>query len=104
MASLPQPSDQEWDMTVDRGAQSPAESADESSNHSNPQAACASFRDPQLAQANEVPLVTMIKDDTDVAEPSASEEQMQEAEAEPEWHRLTYRDVSSLQKEAYFKL
>ncbi|XP_026043935.1 highly divergent homeobox isoform X2 [Astatotilapia calliptera] len=84
MASLPQPSDQEWDMTVDRGAQSPAESADESSNHSNPQAACASFRDPQLAQANEVPLVTMIKDDTDVAEPSASEEQMQEAEAEPE--------------------
>lgn len=84
MASLPQPSDQEWDMTVDRGAQSPAESADESSNHSNPQAACTSFRDPQLAQANEVPLVTMIKDDTDVAEPSASEEQMQEAEAEPE--------------------
>lgn len=81
MASLPQPSDQEWNMTVDRGAQSPAESADESSNHSNPQAACASFRDPQLAQANEV---TMIKDDTDVAEPSASEEQMQEAEAEPE--------------------
>lgn len=82
MASLPQPSDQEWDMTVDRGAQSPAESVDESSNHSNPQAAGASSRDPQLAQANEVPLVTMIKDDTDVTEPSASEEQMQEAEPE----------------------
>lgn len=84
IASLPQPSDQDWDMTVDRGAQSAAESADESSNHGNPQTAGVSCIDPQLVQANEVPLVTIIKDDTDVTEPSASEERLQEAITEQE--------------------
>lgn len=71
-------------MTVDRGAQSAAESADESSNHGNPQTAGVSRIDPQLVHANDVPLVTIIKDDTDVTEPSASEERLQEAITEQE--------------------
>ncbi|XP_069026933.1 highly divergent homeobox isoform X2 [Embiotoca jacksoni] len=73
IASLPQPSDQDWDMTVESGAQ-----PDVSSNHEDPQTAGASGVD--LAQANEeVPHEDNI---TEVTEPSASEEQLQEAVTE----------------------
>ncbi|XP_008283182.1 highly divergent homeobox isoform X2 [Stegastes partitus] len=87
MASLPQPSDQDWDMTVDRGVQSAAESADASPIHDYPQTAGARGIDPPPAQANEdVPLVTINEDDTitEVTEPSASEEQLLEAATEQE--------------------
>lgn len=84
MASLPQPSDQDWDTSVERGFHA-AESADASSNHGDSPAAGASGADPLPAAAmEEVPLVT-IKEDrstTEYTEPSASEEEMQEAVTE----------------------
>lgn len=85
IASLPQPSDQDWDMTVERGTQPAAVSADASSNHNGSPASGASSAEPPPAPADEeVPLVTMNKDDTatEVTEPSASEEQLQEGVTE----------------------
>ncbi|XP_076595643.1 highly divergent homeobox [Chaetodon auriga] len=82
MASLPQPSDQDWDMTVERGAQLAAVSADLSSDHEDSPAAGASTVEPRPAPAyEEAPLVTINEDDatTEVTVPSASEEQLQEA-------------------------
>lgn len=78
MASLPQPSDQDWDMTVERGSQ-PAASADESSNHDDSQASGAET--PSVPTYEDVPPVTVNEDDTttEVTEPSASEEQLPEA-------------------------
>ncbi|XP_034453996.1 highly divergent homeobox isoform X2 [Hippoglossus hippoglossus] len=75
MASLPQPSDQEWDTSVERGFQLAAESADAFSNHDDSPAAVA---------MEDVPLVTINEDGstTEHTEPSASEEQMQEAVTE----------------------
>ncbi|XP_062249866.1 highly divergent homeobox isoform X2 [Platichthys flesus] len=75
MASLPQPSDQEWNTSMERGSQLAAESADALANHENFPAAVAK---------EEVPLVTMKEDGstTEQTEPSASEEQMQEAVTE----------------------
>lgn len=87
MASLPQPSDQDWDLTVDRDAQAAAESADASPIHDYPHTAGARGIDPSPGQANEeVPLVTINEDDTitEVTEPSASEEQLLEAATEQE--------------------
>lgn len=87
MASLPQPSDQDWDLTVDRDAQSAAESADASPIHDYPHTAVTRGIDPPPGQANdEVPLVTINEDDTitEVTEPSASEEQLLEAATEQE--------------------
>lgn len=85
MASLPQPSDQDWDMTVERGSQPAAESADVSSNHNDSPGAGVSGVELLPAPANEeVPLVTINEDGstTEVTEPSASEEQLQEAVTE----------------------
>ncbi|XP_070769550.1 highly divergent homeobox [Enoplosus armatus] len=85
MASLPQPSDQDWDMTVERGTQPAAVSADASFNHDDSQAAGASSAEPPSAPAyEEIPLVTINEDNTktEVTEPSASEEQLQEAVSE----------------------
>ncbi|XP_067375132.1 highly divergent homeobox isoform X2 [Channa argus] len=85
IASLPQPSDQDWDMTVERGFQLAAESADATSNHNDSPATGVSGVEPPSAPANEeVPLVT-INDDgstTEVTKTSASEEQLQEAVTE----------------------
>lgn len=70
-------------MTVGRGTQPAAVSADAPSDHDNSPAACASSAEPPVAPAyEEVPLVTINEDDTttEVTEPSASEEQLQEAE------------------------
>lgn len=81
MASLPQPSDQDWDVTMERGALS----ADASSNHDNSLAAGANCAEPPPAPVyEEVPLVPRNKDDrtTEVTVPSASEEQLQEAVSE----------------------
>ncbi|XP_037636653.1 highly divergent homeobox [Sebastes umbrosus] len=77
MASLPQPSDQDWDMTVERGTQ-----PDASSNHNGSPMGPACSAEPPANE--EVPLVSLDKDDTttEVTEPSASEEQLQEAVAE----------------------
>ncbi|XP_040903739.1 highly divergent homeobox isoform X2 [Toxotes jaculatrix] len=85
MASLPQPSDQDWDTTVERGSQPSAESADASSDHDDSPPAGASSVEPPPAPANEeVPLVTINEDGstTEVTEPSASEEPLQEAVTE----------------------
>ncbi|XP_034453997.1 highly divergent homeobox isoform X3 [Hippoglossus hippoglossus] len=75
MASLPQPSDQEWDTSVERGFQLAAESADAFSNHDD---------SPPAVAMEDVPLVTINEDGstTEHTEPSASEEQMQEAVTE----------------------
>ncbi|XP_070693281.1 highly divergent homeobox isoform X2 [Pempheris klunzingeri] len=85
IASLPQPSDQDWDMTVERGTQSADVSADAPSDHDDSPAAGASCAKPPPAPAHEeVPLVTIKEDNTTtevkVRKPSASEEQLQEAE------------------------
>lgn len=87
IASLPQPSDQDWDMTVKRGTQPDAVSEDEFSNHDESPAAGASAVDPTQAPANDnVPLVTINEDGftTEVTEPSASEEPLQGAVQEQE--------------------
>ncbi|XP_019939024.2 highly divergent homeobox isoform X1 [Paralichthys olivaceus] len=85
MASLPQPSDQEWDTSVERGFQLAAESADAYSNHDDSPAAGVSSAEPLPAVAKEdVPLVTINEDGStsEHTEPSASEEEMQEAVTE----------------------
>ncbi|KAG7223528.1 hypothetical protein INR49_028421 [Caranx melampygus] len=51
MASLPQPSDQDWDANVERGSQTAAESADTSSDHDDsPPAGASSVEPPPLCQ------------------------------------------------------
>lgn len=81
MASLPQPLDHNWDVTLDRGAQLAAESADASSNHSFP-------TESQLDFESEEALTITINEDCltpDVSKLSASEEQLQEADTELKW-------------------
>ncbi|XP_030252052.1 highly divergent homeobox isoform X2 [Sparus aurata] len=82
MASLPHPSDQDWDATLEERTQSAAISADASSDHDDSPAASTSSVEPPPAPAYEdIPLVTINEDDTtELTEPSASEEQLQEAE------------------------
>ncbi|KAG7235325.1 hypothetical protein INR49_002773 [Caranx melampygus] len=82
MASLPQPSDQDWDTNVERGSQTAAESADTSSDHDDsPPAGASSVEPPPALPKEEVPLVTINEDGstTEVIEPSASEELEEEA-------------------------
>ncbi|XP_068570443.1 highly divergent homeobox [Cebidichthys violaceus] len=81
VASLPQPSDQDWDMTEERGTQPVDVSADACSNHNG--SPMAGAETPPAPANEEVPLVPVNKDDTstEVTEPSASEEQPQEAAA-----------------------
>ncbi|XP_058506648.1 highly divergent homeobox [Solea solea] len=85
MASLPQPSDQDWDTNVERGFDPAAELADASFNHDGfPVAGDSGLVPPPGPAKEEVPLVTINKDgsineDTLHLLPSASEEQMQEA-------------------------
>lgn len=84
MASLPHPSDQDWDANESE-TQPVVLSADASSNHENSPVASLGSIDPPLSPAcEEVPLVTINEDDTatNVTEPSASEEQLQEAASE----------------------
>lgn len=76
MASLPQPADQVWDMTLERGAQPGAVSAETSYNHDDSPTAAASSEEPSVDPANEdFHIVTTNKDGstTEVNEPSASE-------------------------------
>ena len=82
MASLPHPSDQDWDTTLEERTQSAAVSADVSSDHDDSPATSTSSVEPLPASAYEdIPLVTINEDDTtEHTEPSASEEQQQEAE------------------------
>ncbi|XP_029020880.1 highly divergent homeobox isoform X2 [Betta splendens] len=78
MASLPQPLDHNWDVTLDRVAHLAADSADTSSNHSFP-------TEPQLDSESEEALTITINEDcltAEVSELSASEEQLQEAVTE----------------------
>ncbi|XP_039976420.1 highly divergent homeobox isoform X2 [Xiphias gladius] len=85
MASLPQPSDQDSDVTSERGSQPAAESADASFNQDDSPAARVSSLEPLPVPANEeVPLVTINEDGstTEVTDSSASEEQLQEAVTE----------------------
>ncbi|XP_033977312.1 highly divergent homeobox [Trematomus bernacchii] len=85
MASLPQPSEQDWDMMVDRGAQPAAESADASSNHNgSPMTGAGRVEPPPEMAKEEVPSFTIKKDytTTKVTEPSASEERLPEAVTE----------------------
>ncbi|KAM9356850.1 highly divergent homeobox [Symphorus nematophorus] len=83
IASLPQPSDQDWDTTVERGTQPAAVSADVSFNHDDSPAAGTGSVEPLPVQ--EVQLVTINEDHTTITEvtkPSASEEPLQEAVTE----------------------
>ncbi|KAK5865116.1 hypothetical protein PBY51_016305 [Eleginops maclovinus] len=83
MASLPQPSEQDWDMMVDTGVA--ADSADASSNHSSSLMTGEGRVEPHPDMAKEeVQSVTINKDNTmaKVTEPSASEEPLQEAVTE----------------------
>ncbi|XP_054453580.1 highly divergent homeobox [Anoplopoma fimbria] len=83
MASLPQPSDQ--DMTEERGSQPADVSADAFSNHNgSPMAGLSGAEPPPATAKEEFPPVTRNKDDTstEVTEPSASEEHLQEAVTE----------------------
>ncbi|KAM6924120.1 highly divergent homeobox isoform 1-T1 [Xenentodon cancila] len=78
--SLPQPSDQDSDMTMEKGDQSEARP-----NYSDPQTDGMSVTDPAQTQSNkQIQLVTVNKDDTmtEVTETSASEDQLQEAAME----------------------
>lgn len=81
MASLPQPSDQDWNMTVEKGPHPAAVSAEASPAHDYPQTSSA---DPlQALEAEEISLVAVNKDHTmEVIEPSVSEEQLDEADQE----------------------
>ncbi|KAM8908680.1 highly divergent homeobox isoform 2-T2 [Spinachia spinachia] len=76
MASLPQPSDQDWGKTVERGTRP----ADASCDHSRSPMA----ERPPSPSKQEVPLVHVHKEEpsTEVTEPSASEERLQGAAAE----------------------
>lgn len=73
MASLPQPSDQDWDTTGETGT-------DASCDHSGSPVA----ERPPAPSKQEVPLAPVHKEEpsTEVSEPSASEERLQEAVAE----------------------
>lgn len=85
MASLPQPSDQDWNVTTEREAKPVTLSAGASSNHQDALVARAnSVEPPAVPIYEEDPLVVRNKDDgtTEVTEPSASEEQLQEAVSE----------------------
>lgn len=85
MASLPQPSDQDWDITVERGATPFVISGDVSSNHDNsPVASGKSVESPLAPVYEEVKLVLRNKDNKscEVTEPSASEEHLQGAVSE----------------------
>lgn len=76
MASLPQPSDQDWDIIAKRGAK-----GDVSLNHIGFSAASVNSSETSPALAyDEVPLVQRNKDvkPSAVTEPSASEEQLRE--------------------------
>ncbi|XP_071780016.2 highly divergent homeobox isoform X1 [Centroberyx gerrardi] len=87
MASLPQPADQDWNMTPERGTQPAAMSTETSSDHDESSTIAASNEEPSLVPANEdFPLVTINEDGstTEVAVPSASEEQLEEAVTEQE--------------------
>lgn len=80
MASLPQPSDQDWDMTVERGTHPAAVSADASSNHDDSPAAVGAANNSEPAPvpaSEEVSLVTLNDNTTtEITEPSASEGQL----------------------------
>ncbi|KAF7651234.1 hypothetical protein LDENG_00113610 [Lucifuga dentata] len=83
--SLPQPADQEWDVTLERGTQPGAVSAETSSDHDDSPMAAASGEEPSMELANEdFPLITINKDSltTEFTETSASEEQQEEAVTE----------------------
>lgn len=85
MAILPQPSDQDWDLNMERGANPAAISADVSSIHSDsPEARASTMEPPPALVYEDVALVPRNKDDTttEVTKPSASEEQLQEAVSE----------------------
>ncbi|KAM4622159.1 highly divergent homeobox isoform 2-T3 [Polymixia lowei] len=87
MASLPQPADQDCNMTPERGADPAAMSTETLSNHDESSMTAASSEEPSLVPANgDYPLVTINEDGstTEVTEPSASEEQWVEAVIEPE--------------------
>nr|XP_020485304.1 highly divergent homeobox isoform X1 [Labrus bergylta] len=79
MASLPQPSDQDWDMALESGTQPAAVSPDASVDHDDSPAAGANDTE-HTPSYEKVPLVTKNEDHTarEVTEPSASEEQLQE--------------------------
>ncbi|KAL6117955.1 hdx [Pungitius sinensis] len=76
MASLPQPSDQDWDMTEERGTRP----ADAPCEHSGSPVA----ERPPLPSKQEVPPVHVHKEEpsAEATEPSASEERLQEAAAQ----------------------
>ncbi|XP_034399986.1 highly divergent homeobox isoform X2 [Cyclopterus lumpus] len=78
VASLPQPSDQDWDMAEESGARP----ADASFDHNR--SPMAGAESPSPPANGEVPLVPANEDDapSEVTEPSASEEQLQEAVTE----------------------
>lgn len=85
VASLPQPSDHDLDMSGERETHLAAMSADVSSNHDDSPPTSVSSEEPLLAPAyEEVPVVNINKDNmtTEVTEPSASEEKLQEAVSE----------------------
>lgn len=97
MASLPQPSDQDWNVTTEREAKLA------SSNHHDSLAARAnSVEPPAVPVYEEDLLVARNLDDgtTEVTEPSASEEQLQEAVSEEKWlspiHQLSLTHNSIL--------
>lgn len=87
IASLPQPSGQDLDMTVERATLPDVVSEEKSSFHNETPTPCATDVDTTQAPANKVvPLVTIEEDDstTEVTEPSASEEQLRGAVQEHE--------------------
>lgn len=76
MASLPQPSDQDWDIIAERG-----DKGDVTPDHVGFSAACVNSSETSPALVyEEVPLVQRNKDvkPSAVTEPSASEEQLRE--------------------------
>lgn len=79
LASLPQPSDQDWDLTVERGAQ-----LDVTPNHDFQADGTSGTHLPQVHADEELLIVGVNKSDTtaEASEPSASEEQLQEAAKE----------------------
>lgn len=89
MASLPQPSDQDWDIIAERGAK-----VDVSPDHMGYSAAGVSSRETSPALVyEEVPVVQRNKDvkPSAVTEPSASEEQLREEQKW--WRRLGHNIV-----------
>ncbi|KAF6717303.1 Highly divergent homeobox [Oryzias melastigma] len=76
LASLPQPSDQDWDVTLEQGVQQ-----DATSNHHDLQADGPRSADRAKDRVDEGLLQVAVKQDdamTEEAEPSASEDQLQE--------------------------